>query len=206
MRFPCGSIRPQFPSVSAGAAVRLAVKTRACPGLPRRSGESASLWPPLVCKYTPRAQETVQPLEEFPGIFRFTFPDHAHAPTERVKFAHIFFVAPPVAFQLRSPIFKACLWNARTTTAAMLMPEAPPHFNNAFPPREHEVRRARQLRSMEPIAVSHAMDNPPHNHFWRSVPVANPAHDRRALFWRDGVGHTYSLAVLYGPRKRWPSK
>lgn len=130
----------------------------------------------------PPFQEAIQLLEELSGVFRFTFPNHAQPPAKVADFTHILFIPPMVALQLRPPKLKVGLWNVRSATALMLMPEASPDFDNALQPGEHEIGLAGHLRHVEPIAVSHAMNQPPYDHFRQGVPAANPAHDCRAEF------------------------
>ena len=62
------------------------------------------------------------------------------------------FVARPVAGDLGAPIVGVGLGHARAARAVVAVPEAAVHENRELPARIDDVRLARQVGAMEPVA------------------------------------------------------
>jgi hypothetical protein len=58
----------------------------------------------------------------------------------------------------------------------MLMPKATMHKNCLVPRWKYDVWLSRQIRRMQPIAVTHGMDKAAHRHLWFGAPVFNSPH------------------------------
>lgn len=58
----------------------------------------------------------------------------------------------------------------------MPMPEAAMHKDDLSPAREHKVRLPRQVRLVQPIPVTHAVDDLPNAHFGLRILVLDTPH------------------------------
>lgn len=69
----------------------------------------------------------------------------------------------------------------------MLMPETSVNKNYLFPSREDQIRLARKVFPVQPVAVAHAMDKFPDHHFRLHAFAADGLHVGAALLRRDFV-------------------
>jgi hypothetical protein len=69
----------------------------------------------------------------------------------------MFFITENVAPQFWSPVSSFCLWNYTVPAPFVLMPEAAMDKYHGLVLGHHYIGTARQIISMEPEAVPHAM-------------------------------------------------
>jgi len=72
------------------------------------------------------------------------------------------------------------------------MPKTPMHEYHRAPCRKYKVWRSRQIATMEPVAVPHAMNQAPNDEFRLRVNRANSRHAAAAFLWRQRVRHLAS--------------
>jgi hypothetical protein len=66
----------------------------------------------------------------------------------------------------------------------MLVPEAPPNFDDALEPGQDDVGFSGKTGDVQPKTESHPMDELPHRHLGRSVFRPDLPHVLRTPFWR----------------------
>lgn len=99
----------------------------------------------------------------------------------------VVFVALPIALKFGTPVPATGLRDMRVDTSGMLMPKAASDLDDALQTWEYHVGPAWQVHGMEPVTVTHAMNQPPHHQLWRRVLATNTPHVRGAAFWREIV-------------------
>lgn len=136
-------------------------------------------------------------LENFLGsirfIFDFTFPDDQDFPSRPSQYLLVRSIALPVFSDLVSPILPIDLWNPTPTSAVMPMPETSMHKNNFSFSRKDKVRCARQIISVQSVAISSMPDNTPDLEFNAAILTFHPAHDLAPFSRRKYVGHAIRL-------------
>jgi hypothetical protein len=63
------------------------------------------------------------------------------------------------------------------------------HHNNCPSRREYQVRLTRQIGAVQPVTVTEAMDDGPHQHFWFHVFAFNAPHIFGAPLRRKAINH-----------------
>jgi hypothetical protein len=100
---------------------------------------------------------------------------------------------PFIALHVRSPLLRPERLIRRgrgfAIFAAMNMPEAAVNEQHRFYPREDEIRLARQILHVQPVAKSHAMQQSPDAHFRLRISSVDARHVQAALLGRVDVGH-----------------
>jgi hypothetical protein len=117
-------------------------------------------------------------------------PNNEYTPPEFPQLAEVQAVPLTIALEFWEPVFDSGLRNVRLFAALVLMPEATPDFNDAAQTSENKIRLPRKLRRMKPVAVSHRVNEPPHDHLGRGVFRPNAAHVGRAPVGGELVRHT----------------
>jgi len=129
-----------------------------------------------------RAEETFEPRAQPFGIARFAFPDDQHMPAGRFECRDARRIALFVPRQLRQPI--AFIGTRRAAVAAgriiVAVPETPMHEDRLTGGVENQVRFARQVFPVKPVAVSKTMREPAHGEFRLHAFAFDAAHVFRA--------------------------
>ena len=147
----------------------------------RRSASSTSL--PVKELYHPR--------NELQSRQHFAFPHHKHIPSQGSEFRLMLGVALHIPFQFRYPLtpIGVGLPSNSAFGVFVLMPETPTHLYNLAPPRKHEILLARQASHVQPVAVTHRMQQSTDGHF-RLCPLRpDPSHDLASPHFTYVVGH-----------------
>jgi len=102
-------------------------------------------------------------------IFHFALPNNQDTESKRLQVLKICNVSLNVALQLRTPILKPGFRNVGIDALPMLMPKTATDFNDFVQSWENQIRLSREVRNVESIAESHAMNHTANEHFRRSV-------------------------------------
>ena len=88
----------------------------------------------------------------------------------------------------------------------MLVPKAAVHEQDSTPLREHQIRSARQIPTMQTEPESARVKRATHGQFWLRPLRADTRHDPGANVGRNGVGHSIvSTALVAVHRQPWLS-
>ncbi len=131
-------------------------------------------------------QEDAQALRQPIGTASPTFPDDQCLPALSSEVAQVPTIPGLVQFELREPEVLPSRWRRRSL-AAMPMPETPVNEHHTLQPRKNEIGTSWKLTNVQTIAISHAVNQPAHDHLRRRVPLRNGRHDLTALLCRDHV-------------------
>lgn len=127
------------------------------------------------------AQEVAQPSCEGVAIFEFTFPHDQSLPAKSVQIAQCALITAHIFRQFRFPEVSARFGHSPFGALCMAVPKAAMHEDDLTARRKYEVGRARQARSMKPIAVPKRMSEATHDHLNAGVLRAYPCHQTAAL-------------------------
>lgn len=83
-----------------------------------------------------------------------------------------------------------------SSLARVDVPETAMHEDYTLQAGEDQIGRARQITSVQPVAIAHAVDEPPNNPLRLSVHAPDPRHTARPLFASQIIRH---LGALYPP-------
>lgn len=75
------------------------------------------------------------------------------------------------------------------TWVRVLVPKTAMDKDDLSPAGEDQIGVAWQVAAMEPVAVSHPVDEPPDRHFWLHTLAADCAHVGAALEGRNPISH-----------------
>ena len=103
------------------------------------------------------------------AVLRLALPNHAYPPP---KFTQSPGVAPRFfdnAIELLLPVLLTRLRHSSLLAPRMAVPEAPMNEYDRPIPREHQIRRSRQILAVQPEPESHRMRLTPDDHFRRRV-------------------------------------
>lgn len=71
----------------------------------------------------------------------------------------------------------------------MLVPETAVDKDEFAPARKNQIRGAREVRTMKPVAVTHRVDQPTHCHFWLGALGADVGHYLATPLWPNNIYH-----------------
>jgi hypothetical protein len=83
-------------------------------------------------------------------------------------------IAFPVSAELFEPEIGTSRGQAKERAIIVVVPEATVHENNCAPARQHDIRPARQLRTVEPVAEALMPQKLPNLHFGPRVLAPDP--------------------------------
>lgn len=109
-------------------------------------------------------------------ISGLALPYDQDAPSHLLQQDPRLLIARSVPRQLWDPILEPGFGCPRETTPIVLVPEAPVNENRRSMPRKNEIRCAGKVPAIKPEAESHRMDEPPNNHLWLRIHLANTPH------------------------------
>ena len=135
-------------------------------------------------------------------IAEFTLPNHDDSPTVSNELRALARIADSVPPQLRQPVSSIGLRLARAEAAVVAMPKAPMHEYHFAATRKHEVRTARQFRTMKAITIAETVDEAPHDHFGDGVLAAHAAHESAALRWSQSIDHLARISRKQPSREK----
>jgi hypothetical protein len=101
-----------------------------------------------------RREPALQPGSETVWTSRLALPDDKHAPAHPAELAPGALVACLILPELLHPELLACLRCIREPASPMAMPEAPVNEHNGAMPGQDNVRRPRQVPTVQPEAIS----------------------------------------------------
>ena len=104
-----------------------------------------------------------------------------------------------VAGDLRFPVLGIGLWHATPPLAGVSVPEAAVNKYDLATGTENDVWFARQVLPVQPVAITHPVQQPPNGQLRLGVSVLNRAHGPTALCGRHG----YDRRMAVGPDFRW---
>ncbi len=127
-----------------------------------------------------RAQELDDSSRKLLHIPRLAFPDRHHRKSQSSQFPAAFRVAFAVSPELGDPI-SAPRRRDSAAAAAVQMPKATVDIDHLRQPRQHDIRRPRQIAPMQPIPKPQPVQEPPNDHLRRGVFGFNRRHDAGTL-------------------------
>jgi hypothetical protein len=87
-------------------------------------------------------------------IAQLTLPQNQYGPAKLTEAAPMALISPAVTCNLLAPVLSISLGQARPTTTGMTVPKAAMYEDDFPTPREHEVRRSRQIFAVETKAIA----------------------------------------------------
>ena len=143
---------------------------------------------PAVCASS-RSEKRAERSSQSIRIPRLAFPDDASLPSKRCEPLHRALVPGHVARALCFPEVCVCARPNRPESAGMAMPEAAMNEDHLATLREHEVRMAWKVGSMQSISIPHPVHQPSNDHLWHRVLAADARHVVVALCRREHIAH-----------------
>ncbi len=110
-------------------------------------------------------QKLSKPPSESSMILHLAFPYGKHAPTVLLKSILLLRIPFTITVDLPYPVSAISFWRARSTSTVVTMPETAMNENHFSYCGENQVWFAWEVFPMEPVAVAHAVDRPPRQHF-----------------------------------------
>lgn len=148
------------------------------------SGES------IAAGYLSLSEKTAKAACQSLGVLGLTFPNYQGPPPQLPKLSKICSIPHPVAGQLRPPKLNVGLRNTPPPTPLVLVPKTAVYKHSLLPPREYEIRSARQPSSMEPKSVPQGKRRSTNTHFGGCVTAADGTHIGAPSFRRELIRHT----------------
>ena len=87
-------------------------------------------------------------------IARLAFPDDEHPPACASKLSNAASISNPGLLPLCSPELRICPWRAPPTFAAVHVPEAPMHKDDALVARKDEIGCSGKLTAVQPVSIA----------------------------------------------------
>lgn len=131
-------------------------------------------------------------------VAQLTFPYHNHPPTCFFQFPPRSEVSRNIALELAVPELGAGLRDVCESTV-VAMPEAAVDEHDGPPTPQNDVRLSRQVSGMEPIAVSHCVQEATDGQFRASIAAPDAAHEYAAFFPAHDVEPRTRLASVRNP-------
>ena len=135
-------------------------------------------------------EESLQTLFEPFGSTCPAFPDNQYTPTGPAKRPVVAPIARLVLLEFLCPKGPSCC-RGRGPLTPVAMPETPVNEHDSLQPRKNEIGTSCKLTNVQAIAISHAVNEPAHDHLRRRVPLRNGRHHPAALCCTHDV-HSYS--------------
>ena len=140
-----------------------------------------------------RVEKPHEPMLDVFEITQFAFPHGQHAPPKLPQFGSRSLVTIDSGQSLRRPEFRVGCRSNLSEATGMHVPEAAIHENNLAPPREDEIRRAGEIRNVQPVAIAERVKSPSHQHFWFGIHGPDPRHVPAPLLRSKYVDHDSTI-------------
>ncbi len=140
-----------------------------------------------------RKSSCQEPRQTLRQPFRSTcpaFPDTQYTPTGPAKRPVVAPIARLVLLEFFYPKCSSCR-RRRGPLTPVAMPETPVNEHHSLQPRKNEIGTSCKLTNVQAIAISHAVNEPAHDHLRRRVPLRNGRHHPAAFRCTHDV-HSYS--------------
>lgn len=127
-------------------------------------------------------QERPEGVDESVSVSRlsFAFPNRQNTPPRPAQRRLAANVALDVARDLRPPVGRICFRVHVAAAAVVPVPKASVHEDNLLPGGEDEIGLAGEILPVEPVAISHAVDETAHHELRLSVFRPDRPHVRAA--------------------------
>lgn len=137
----------------------------------------------------PAAQSVMKSLCQGGIISRLALPYHLYLPTETCQRFGGRGITSDVSFELALPVSDVARRSGRSRADGASMPETAMDKEHGMPTREHQVRSAGQIFTMQPKTVAEAMNQPAHTHLGRGIRALDLPHDGASLLRREYIRH-----------------
>jgi hypothetical protein len=124
------------------------------------------------------------------------FPDFKNLPAIAAERLPIAFVTLHIPAALFSPEADVGGRNRLAVFAAMHVPEAAVNKENRSGRGKDKIRLSRQIRPMQPVAKSEAVEYPPYPHLGQRIAASDARHIEAALLLRMDIGHVNTIAIM----------
>jgi len=131
-----------------------------------------------------RAQKSHHTPQETSFTGYLALPNCKYLPTSPSKQRSNLGVPCTISRYLLNPVLGIRFRNSRTAGTAMPVPKAPVDENYFTTPVEYDVRAAGQFTSVQPVAITRGMQEPPHRHLWGRVSTPHGPHGSPSQFRR----------------------
>src|SRR5579871_169962 len=158
--------------------------------------------PPAPAKSsTLRIEKPPYPRAQSGRIPELAFPDGQHLPPPARERPLVPLIAHLVSLKLRYPEVQSGFREPRERASRVPVPEAAMHENNLPSQPEDEIRTARQIPVVKPVAIAERVDKIADPQFRARVLGAHARHDFGAFLGRERVHHKV-LRPLPGHEQR----
>ena len=122
------------------------------------------------------SQEIQEPLSQLVLVLRLAFPNDEDPPAYSTQSRLVRLIPRDVLVEFVSPERHARRGLGSLAAVDMAMPETPVNEDHGLSTRKHDVRRPRQITSMQPKSISEAMNDTSHDQLGRRVLRADAGH------------------------------
>ena len=126
-------------------------------------------------------------------IADLALPKYEDLPAGRNESFHVFLVSLHVASEFWNPIFGPRTRKPTFPAFSMLMPKAAMNKNGPFQSSKHDIRFARKILGVEPVAEAERVQKLTDGDFRLGVLRFDPAHVLGAARRIEGIGHRLLL-------------
>lgn len=137
-------------------------------------------------------EERRQTPSQFRDLLEFALPHDRYAPAEFSQSSQSRRISHSIGSNFPAPVRRVISRQSRAPRALVSMPEATVNKNNLFQTGKHDIRFAGEIPAMQPEAISHGVNHPPHEQFRAGVHGLDRPHDPTALLrrfrqWRNWI-------------------
>jgi hypothetical protein len=137
------------------------------------------------------------------AALQFAFPHDNDAPASLLKQVHITCISRNIRLELGFPEFRARRRVRCVPTSFMSMPETTMDKDNGLVFGQDDIRPARQVPGVKPVAKPSGMQCTPNHQLRLGVLSADPRHHPRPGLAVDSIDHVrLPLAFSHGPGKQ----
>ena len=123
-------------------------------------------------------------------VFGLAFPNDEHIPSEIAELALNPLISQNVVAKFRLPVFRSGLRTRRSLATKVAVPKASMNEHDLAPSGKDEVRRTRQVLSVQTETIAERMGQTANAHFRARVLATNSRHERAALRIYQWFAHT----------------
>lgn len=145
-----------------------------------------------------RRQEPIQPREQAFRVARLALPHHENPPAGLPQQANVPPVTLCVPVELPSPERRVGSRPGAAAPAGVTMPPASMNENHLAVTRQHDVRTAGKVASVQAESIPHRVHEPTDDKLRRRVPAADARHAVRSLLRREDIQFASLLRVCNG--------
>ena len=136
----------------------------------------------------------------------FTFPNDKGHPAKGFEGSASGSVSSFVPVDLIRPVFSIMLRHTSAASAVMPVPETPVHEDHFVRSRKHQIRLARKIPSVQPVAKTIRENNPANRHLRRCVFAFHRLHGPPSYLWPFHDIHDLRIAVNSDSRTISPAR